>query len=371
MMIVSPILKLILRIATLTLYALTALAAFGGHFDPMYFTIPAILTLTLPYLAILTLVVAAAWLVSRRFSFGVLGVLVLFASWGAVSQAVPLHFSKKEPAGARTFTLMTFNSLHLNDIKNPQSPDNRAVRYIIDSGADIVCLQELINWYDPSELPNLSRSLRDSLFMAYPYRAGNTYSDLKVISKYPIRFIPTGDKSRWGLYKQRHALFEVNIDGHKLNLINMHLTSYSLSDEERELVTHVRSMDGARKSLHDFKTTIYGKLRDSFRMRAENVDSITALAAELTGPVIVCGDFNDVPGSWSYRLMLKDGFKDAFAETSFGPVATYNQHMFLFHIDQVFYRGDIEPLSSRRLGLDTSDHYPLELEFAFTDSPKP
>ncbi len=82
-------------------------------------------------------------------------------------------------------------------------------------------------------------------------------------------------------------------------------------------------------------------------------------------PTIISGDFNDVAGSWAYRKLIQAGYTDAYAETAFGPTITYNQHMFFFHIDQVFFRGRIDTLSVKRLKLETSDHYPLMAEFAF------
>lgn len=369
MIIVSPIVKLVCRIASFVVFALTIFAAYGGYWNPDYFTIPAVSTLFLPWLGLLTLVITIAWLATRNWLTGALGVLTLVASWGALGPAAPLNAPKQVPEGAKTFRLMTFNCLHLNDIKNPDiTDDNRAVRFIINSGADIVNLQELENIDDIVEIPNLPQSLRDSLFAVYPYYAGYNIkgSDLKVLSKYPVELIPYATNGRQvDKYLKQFARFIVNIDGHKLQLINMHMASYYLSEKERQVVTDIKSVKTAKSSIEEFRTSIMGKLGDSFKKRAENVDEIIALTRGSLNPTIISGDFNDVAGSWAYRKLIQAGYNDAYAETAFGPTITYNQHMFYFHIDQVFYRGPIEPLSVKRLSLDTSDHYPLMAEFAF------
>ncbi|MDE7510540.1 MAG: endonuclease/exonuclease/phosphatase family protein, partial [Muribaculaceae bacterium] len=80
-------------------------------------------------------------------------------------------------------------------------------------------------------------------------------------------------------------------------------------------------------------------------------------------PTVICGDFNDVPASWTYRLFLKEGFKDAYCATNFFPTYTFYPHGFYFHLDQMLYRGDIRPLGVDRLDIRTSDHLPLLATF--------
>ncbi len=367
MIIVSPIVKLVCKIASFVVFAVTIFAAYGGYWNPEYFTFPAVTTLFLPWLGLLTLIITIVWFATRNWLTGALGVLTLIASWGALGPAAPLNTPKQVPEGAQTFRLLTFNCLHFNDIKNPDKmDDNRSVRFIINSGADIVNLQELDNIDDIVEVPNLPKSLRDSLFAIYPYYAGDPKSDLKVLSKYPVELIPYATNGRpVSKYLKQFARFIVNMDGRKLQLINMHMASYYLSAKERQVVTDIKSIGSAKSSFQEFRTTIMDKLADSFKKRAENVDEIIALTRGSMTPTIISGDFNDVAGSWAYRKLVQAGYEDAYAETAFGPTITYNQHMFYFHIDQIFFRGPIEPISVKRGDLDASDHYPLIAEFAF------
>ncbi len=367
MILISPILRLAGKIASYILYVATLIAAFGGYCNPEYFTVPSIFTLMLPWLGVATFIVAAVWLVTRHWIVGIAGALTLVASWGTLGDAAPLSFPKSVPEGAETFTLLTFNCLHLNDLKNPEDfSDNRAVRFLLHSGADIICLQELINIENSVEVPNLPEALLDSLYEAYPYRAGDSSMDLKVFSKYPVEVIPFATNGRKvDAYYRKFARFIVRIKDHKLNLINMHLTSYNLTNEERNVMTEMTSVKGIKESVSEFKGSIFDKLKTSFRSRSENIDNIIELTRGSAAPVIVCGDFNDVAGSWAYRKMRKAGFHDAFSETVFGPRHTFNKHLMYFHIDQIFYRGPIEALSVKRPRIDTSDHYPLIAEFAF------
>ncbi|MDE6478683.1 MAG: endonuclease/exonuclease/phosphatase family protein [Muribaculaceae bacterium] len=371
MIIISPLIRLCFKILSIVLFIVTIAASFGGKCNPEYMTVPSVLVLALPYLAIATLIVGIAWLLSGRIIMAAIAGLTLFIGWGTLKDVTPIAFSKSPQDEARTFRLMTFNCLHLADTTKSEAPGNRAINFLIESGADIICLQELVNLEDPAEIHHWSRGLIDSLYATYPYRAKASDSwhskDLKILSKYPVTALtpkctdPEED-AKWRKFR-RWALFEVDINGYKLPIVNFHMTSYNLTDTEREVVTEIRGVNTAKKSYEEFRYEIFPKLGEAFRARAQNVKEMIKTTSDLN-TLIACGDFNDVPGSWSYRLMRDAGFQDAYPETSLGPTNTFNQFLLLFHIDQIFYRGSrLKALKTKRHRINTSDHYPVEVTF--------
>ncbi len=367
MLIVSPLIRLVFKILSIVLFIVTIAAAYGGKCDPEYVTLPSVLVLALPYLAIATFVAAILWLQGGRLIMGALGILTLIGCWSTLKDVTPIAFSKSAGDETRTFRVMTYNCLHLADTTKSEAPGNRAIKFLIDNKADIVCLQELQNLEDSNEIHHWSRQLIDSLYAAYPYRAGTTDTDLKVLSKYPVEMIPvkTDDPEKENYWKNRRRwrLFEVNIKGFKLHLVNFHMTSYDLTDTEREVVTEIRSVNTAKKSYKEFRQEIFPKLGEAFRARSYNVTEMAETTADID-PIIACGDFNDVPGSWAYRIMRNAGFHDAYSQTSLGPTNTFNQFLFLFHIDQIFYRGNqLKALKTKRHRINSSDHYPIEATF--------
>ncbi|MDE6533805.1 MAG: endonuclease/exonuclease/phosphatase family protein [Muribaculaceae bacterium] len=361
--IVSPMFRMVMRIISIVVWALTALSAFGGKFNPEFFTIPAVLCLALPYLGILSIILTIFWAVTGRFFFTALGVLAIIACIGPMSQAMPISFPKKADDGQQTFKIMSWNVLHNQDLRKPDYPGNRPLEYMIDSEADIICLAE-VNNFGREEMGNAPQQTIDSLFRIYPYRAGQTYSDIKILSKYPVERIETGRQKSGG--QPRFDIFKVNMPGHILTVAMVHLYSYDLSEEERQVVTEIKSVNTAKSSVKELKGSILSKLRNAFRMRAQNAQDLREAIGNITGPLIVCGDFNDVPTSWTYNIVKGDDMHDAYAETNFGPTFTYNLHAFYFHIDQMLYRGPIEALDLEVGKINSSDHYPLIGEFAFT-----
>lgn len=377
MIIVSPLIRMVLRIATIILYLLTIAAAFGGLCNPDYMTLPSVLVLALPYLAIATLIVGLIWICSGGLITGALAAITLYACWGTLKDVTPMSKGKEAYDSAQTFKLITYNCLHLADTTKSHLPGNRAIKFLTESDADIICLQELINFEDASEIHHWSRGLIDSLYAAYPYRAGSTNRDQKILSKYPVRVMEVQNKdeqeeSYWKP-RRRWTMFEVDINGYKLPIVDFHLDPYNLTDDERGVVTDIKGVRTAKRSYSEFRKEIFPKLGVAFRSRAASVKDLVETTAGIN-PIIACGDFNDVPGSWCYREMRDAGYNDAYSETNFGPTNTFNQFLLLFHIDQIFYRGaTLRALKVKRLKIDTSDHYPLEATFEYikTEEKKP
>ena len=363
--ILRPYVRMAFRLLSWALYFITIVAAFGGYISPDIWGTPSAFTLALPYFAIATLVVALVWLLCRRLVMAGLGAAVLFLCSTPILMAVPFGHERKPEGKGRIFTLMTYNVMHGD---NPQGTDrsrSSSFDYILSSGADIVVLQEL-EQFSSDEIEFFPESMRDSLFAAYPYRISSLKDDLAVLSKFPVKeseyqAANTADMAHFVLYR-------FDIGGQTLHLANCHLQSYYLTQQERKVVTGLRSVSAARESLHEMKGSILSKLKTSFRRRAEEATDLRSVLDKVPGAVIVCGDFNDVPASWAYRTIMGTDLSDAYCQTNFGPAYTFNQHLFLFHIDQILYRGPLRALSVTKGRLKASDHYPLTAKFQFEDT---
>ena len=314
MILISPILKLTLRIFTFAIYLLTACCAFGGYISPHVFALPSAMVLGLPYMVILTVVLIIMWCLLRGWITAGLGVVMLIACWTPVRMLFPFNTADKPTPGADTISILTWNVGHGKDFVKPDYPGSRTFETILKENADIVCLQELMDLV-PGRVPM-------------------------------VRF---------------------DIKGHRFMLCNVHLPSYRLDDNEQKILSSIRSPQGVEESIRNFKNGIYAKLTRSFPIRSEVTRNLLWNLAQYHGPVIVVGDFNDVPASWTYRLFLKDGFKDAYTATNFFSTDTFYNNMLFFHIDQVMYRGMVKPLSVDRIDVRSSDHYGLKAVFEFEE----
>ena len=349
------------KVLIIILFVLTLMSAYGGYFNPRFWTVPALSVLVFPFFAMGTLLVSVVLLIARKFLYGCIGIGVLMACGPTFFTALPLRFGNSPVNEANTFKMVTFNCLHLQDYNNPNAEKNRSVEFLINSGADFICLQELYGLHT-AEIRKNQKSQIDSLIQVYPYYSHDGYREVEFLSKYPFETLDVKlPEIKYGSV----GAYRLNIRGHELTVVNVHLPSYRLSDKERDIITEARNRAGMKKSIKEMEGTVLRKMKKAFANRAKVSKSVAEYAASLPGNVIVCGDFNDVPGSWAYRNFTKRDFEDAYAQTGFGHLITYNQHLMLFHIDQILYRGDLAPLYVKKDRMNASDHYPLVAEFEF------
>lgn len=364
------ILRLAAKILTAIIYFVTLVSAYGGYFNPEWFTLPAMGVLFFPFFAMATMVIAILWLLRRKILIGCVGIGVLLACGPTFTEAVPLRLGNSASDQSKVFKMVTFNCLHMSDTQepegtewggNPERATNRSLEFLINSGADFICLQELYSL----GLPEISAKYQpqiDTLLSLYPYYSKDNWTEVEFLSKYPFRQL---DVKMEGVKYGNCGAYLLNIDGQALTVINVHLPSYRLSDKERQILTEAKNQEGVKNSIKEFEGSIYQKMKAAFAERAEVSQLIADYAEKTEGNVIVCGDFNDVPGSWAYRNFIKRGFEDAYAQTGFGHLITYNEHLMWFHIDQILYKGALVPLYVKKERLNSSDHYPLIAEFEF------
>jgi len=82
--------------------------------------------------------------------------------------------------------------------------------------------------------------------------------------------------------------------------------------------------------------------------------------------VIVCGDFNDTPVSFSYHT-LADGLTDAFVNSGQGIGRTYIGKLPSFRIDYIFHGDRFESYNFKTLDYRMSDHLPVSCSLLMKD----
>ena len=84
-------------------------------------------------------------------------------------------------------------------------------------------------------------------------------------------------------------------------------------------------------------------------------------------PVIVCGDLNDVPNSYSY-FIIGEKMKNAFAEKGTGIGRTFYSVSPTLRIDDIFCDERFSVQQFVRVKKKLSDHYPLIADLFYTSS---
>jgi endonuclease/exonuclease/phosphatase family metal-dependent hydrolase len=85
---------------------------------------------------------------------------------------------------------------------------------------------------------------------------------------------------------------------------------------------------------------------------------VAKAVSESPFPVIICGDFNDTPTSYTYATISK-GLTDAFLQSGTGIGKTYVGIFPTLRIDFILLSKELESLQTQTIEKPFSDHYPL------------
>jgi endonuclease/exonuclease/phosphatase family metal-dependent hydrolase len=334
-------------------------AAFSDAVSPEISVIFAYLGLLFPFLLVLNLCLLIYWLVIRKWMFLFIAGCSVLVCWKPVSAYFPLHPFRQEPPERNVIRLLTYNVMCFNYQPHTKDKPNRILQYVIDSGADIVCMQEYMTGKSGHALTQ--EQIAKALHM-YPYRFclplidHHTYTvGLAIYSKYPV---VKSWKVRYDSSFNGSTVHELDVNGKKLMVVNNHLESFKLTTEDRskyeEFIKNINSdtFDGLRE-------TVQRKLGAAYLIRAEQAEVIAAEIRKLEGDyTVVCGDFNDTPVSYAFRT-VRGSLVDSFAESGNGPGVTYNQNFFWFRIDHILHSPNMKSYLTTVDNVRYSDHYPV------------
>ena len=102
-------------------------------------------------------------------------------------------------------------------------------------------------------------------------------------------------------------------------------------------------------------------MEENILKRAEQARTIASLVSVTEYPVILCGDFNDTPGTYTYET-LKGDLQDGFVSAGKGYAATYRGFHNLLRIDYLFHSATLTAIKYKTIPYEMSDHNPVYLE---------
>lgn len=354
---ISKILSHIILIISIIIGAITIFAAYSGHIDPREMSFAPILCMMFPYMIILTLIMIPICLISKkRLIF--IPLLTIAACILPILDICPLNIHAKAPLynDSTSFSLLSYNAHNFiaHDKQFPKDRTNDILSYIIRTNADIVCLQEC-EYLSPIPAWNVYRPQVDSLKRQYPHIIICDDNGESIFSKYPVKKISSS-----GYYTH----FEIQQSNHKLDIIDVHLRSIRLSDDDKKQYHALADISDST----DIKATawknIFSKVANAAKYRARQAQKLREYINTIKNDnIIVCGDFNDVPLCYAIKTISNNEFIDVYAKCGFGPSITYHRDLMYFRIDHILYKGNINATSITCSDFDRSDHYPLFATF--------
>lgn len=324
--------------------------------------------LLFPYL-LLVLIVLTIICVFFRPKFALIGILAILLSYKNISSLFAIAPAKefvmmKESKHVR---VMTWNvrrfTPYYSDFFDPEDNNlNAIVEEVENYDPDIICFQEFYTSV------RKSRNLELFQKMGYKYYAfallkspnSSSNSGTIIFSRYPILKSYIYDMPREiSTHAEDPVAADILIGGDTIRVATFHMQSYGFLNRDYQDLYRIKSQaDTGLKASRN----IYRKMRYAFTLRGMQADVLHEKMSSSPYPVVLCGDLNDVPSSYSY-VTIRGEFKDAFLEKGSGLGKTFmsGRSRFLswlptLRIDYIFVDPGLEVMQYRQVTRQLSDH---------------
>ena len=198
--------------------------------------------------------------------------------------------------------------------------------------------------------------------MGLPHHHQGTGSSLAIYSRYPL-----SNKGSINFEESFNGAIHADLtlpNGELIRVYSVHLQSTRLGKDVKEVLKKDNLTTINKKETQEKYYRIESKLSSAFAMRAAQAEVVAAHIAQSPHPVIVCGDFNDTPLSYSYRIMARK-LKDSFAEKGFGIGSTYAGSLPALRIDYILVGKKFEVYTHKVQNKAISDHYAICSDIGF------
>lgn len=338
----------LLKWTNLLLVVVTLFSYLSPTLSPTQFWPASFLGLLYPWLLLAHVLFVLFWAIKKHYYF-LFSTICILVGWGHFTSFVGLHFQKVEPTSEKQLKIMSFNcySLSNRQDQNKLLSKEAFLGYIKPHQPDVLLLQEFIH-----------RSSAKSYLQFLAAETGlkhhfwNKRGPLAILSKYPL------ENEVIEYFENRSNGFQyadMVIDNQKVRVFNVHLQTNAVSSIADKVASEGDIKE--KETWLDIKGMM-GRYRRSARLRARQSKQVREIVAASPHPVIVGGDFNDTPMSYTYHH-LSQNLTDTFKERGRGLGTTYAGSIPALRIDYILCDPRFNVLDHRIIKPSFSDHYPV------------
>lgn len=335
--------------------------------SPDKFWFMGILGLATPYITIANILCAIFWLFSGKWQRSFISLFALLITWKIFS--VGFAFGNKNINLAidtsKSLKVLSYNVRLMDLYKWTGKKDTRKniLDFISDRQPDILCLQEFFSSGDSNGIRNVQDIAQQCNL---PYFVENKNFTTKrgffgdvIFSKYPIiadKRVPLNEQNTKGFH-----FAEINYKGKTVRVFNLHLQSIKFSNAEKDFINDAEN--GKQSGNLSQGKIIVQKLKISSAKRGIQAEKVHQYIEESKLPTIVCGDFNDIPSTYTY-FKVRGQLGDAFLEKGRGLGTTFNGLSPVLRIDNILFSStSLKTTNFEIHKKEFSDHYAVEADF--------
>ena len=354
----------------LFLYVLVLLWLAAGiaamQVSPQVFWPLGFLAFSTPAPLLLNVVFLLYWLFRLSWA-ALLPVLVVGVVWPYYRRGITISRQPDPvPAQANRVQVLNFNVQvfnvyqHLRE-QHPHSSDS-VIAWVANHPADILLLQEYYNVpgskvYAATQKIAEAQGREPLVAVIHKDKAKQEFG-LAIFSRYPIVH---QDRLNFHQHSLNQAMFaDIKVNADTIRVYNVHLQSMAISDEA------VAATLRGERIRSEGKNTIK-RLRYGFLERSRQVDKLVEHIASSPYPVVVGGDLNDIPWSYTYE-QLALCLHNAFEVRGSGLGQTYNGKIPFLRIDHQFYSDGLQPRQfTIHREMPYSDHFPVSVVYSISE----
>ena len=320
--------------------------------------------LAFPYVFIINLLFIPLWLLVRS-KYALLPLIFVVVCWGRISGYYQFGSGSEKPSEINNIKILSYN-VRLFDLYNWKKEKiskeaSGMFSLMKETGPDLLFIQEYhagisnkINVPDSihkySGLKHSHISLAKYKNKVRPYGIA-TFSRWPIIGKGVIRF--SENPANVCIFS------DIARDKDTIRIFNVHLESIYFSKEDYLFVNDFMASSEEQKKISKGLISISKKLKIAFIRRATQIREVTREIEKSPYPVIVCGDFNDTPSSYTYQ-QISALLDDSFVQSGRGMSRTYTGPWPSFRIDYIMYdRNRFRAENYKRIKVHYSDHFPI------------
>ena len=333
-----------------------------------------LLTLSLFYLLLVLFGFFLFWLCFKsRWAFIFLAAVAF--SFRDITNIIPLRLSSNfdMPAPKNGLRIMSWNVAQFDVMKYKQKPDTyrEMMRLVNEYKPDIACFQEMVGGDTLADLntPYYRKYSFYSIFefahklsmpdYFYTYNFKENFLNQQhfgviIFSRYPIINKKTISQAPHD-YNSTFQYVDIVRGTDTVRVFNLHLQSLRFTATNLQYIQNpsIKTEVDVEKSKN-----LLSKFKKGFLRRQRQADTVRAAIDESPYPVIVCGDFNDVPNSYPYDKIGND-LQDAFVKKGIGMGRTFSGIAPTLRIDHIFVDKRFAVEQFIRIPRKLSDHFPI------------
>lgn len=323
-----------------------------------------------PVILLINLFFILVW-IFIRIKYILLSLVFILLGWNHIGRLIQFNEQQgREPSG-KSFKVLSYNIQNFvrMNVANTKyitnfEIQNKIIKLIDDQKADIICLQEVL--YDRGDIQkfisDLGRKYKtlNNYHRNYYAKDNQKLDGMVILTRFPViekGFLEHNEKTI-GIY------CDLVIHSDTVRLYNLHLASIHFKREDYDFIGGLPNQQD-QEVIKKHSLQVLGRLRTAFIRRGNQADLVRNHIKQSPYPVILCGDLNDTPSSYAYRV-LASGLNDAFVESGKGMGVTYAGENFpSFRIDYIFHDQIFESNHFQRKRIALSDHYPISCSLLF------